>query len=107
MTPCDSASWCIATARVGSCGVSITTTPSLVVTKLGLQPRRRVVVNTFGVTRSIIETSSSIGGWSFLALLGRGQPAVDPQDLAGHERCSVRDEKDCGTGEVVRLADAA
>ena len=46
----------MATARVGSCGVSITTTPSEVVTKLGLQPRSLVVVNTWGVTRSIIET---------------------------------------------------
>jgi len=34
----------MATARVGSCGVSMATTPSEVTTKLGLQPRSRVVV---------------------------------------------------------------
>jgi hypothetical protein len=38
---------------VGSCGVSITTTPSEVTTKLGLQPRSFVLVNTLGVTCSI------------------------------------------------------
>ena len=60
MAPWDSASRRIATARVGSCGVSMTTTPSEVVTKLGLQPRSRVVVKTFGVTRSIIEITWSM-----------------------------------------------
>jgi len=34
----------IATALVGSWGVSMTTTPSVVITKLGLQPRHRVSV---------------------------------------------------------------
>jgi hypothetical protein len=34
----------MATARVGSCGVSMTTVPAEVTTKLGLQPRTVVSV---------------------------------------------------------------
>jgi hypothetical protein len=59
----------MATARVGSWGVSMTTTPSLVVTKLGLQPRRRVFVKTLGVTRSIIVVAVSIARSSVLMSL--------------------------------------
>src|SRR3954467_9719841 len=85
--PCDSASFRIATALVGSCGVSMTTTPSDVTTKLGLQPRSFVVVKTLAVTRSIIEAAGAVAlmrsGSS--GLLGRGQAAVDRQDVAGHE----------------------
>ena len=75
--PCASASARIATAFVGSCGVSMTTTPSDVVTKLGLQPRSFVVVKTFAVTCSIIDIVVGVS-----SLLGRGQAAVDPEDLA-------------------------
>src|SRR6266849_1073865 len=50
MGPRSSASWRILTALLGSCGVSTTTTPAVVTTKLGLQPRSLVEVNTFSVT---------------------------------------------------------
>src|SRR5262245_35291272 len=80
----------IATAFVGSCGVSMTTTPSDVVTKLGLQPRSFVVVNTFPVTDSIIDID-----WSSF-LLGRGQAAVDPEHLPGDERRGVGAQEDRG-----------
>src|SRR3954452_4066272 len=48
--PWDSASSRMATALVGSCGVSTMTTPSSVSTMLGLQPRIVVSVQTLLVT---------------------------------------------------------
>src|SRR5918994_4699222 len=94
----------MATARVGSCGVSMTTTPSDVTTKLGLQPRRVVIVKTRSATRSIIEGESIIVVPS--SLLGRRQAAIDAEDLTGHERCGVRAQEDGGSRHVAGLAHA-
>src|SRR5450756_2522554 len=99
--PCASASFRISTAFVGSCGVSITTTPSEVVTKLGLEPRSFVFVKTFGVTFSM-SMSGDLRG-----LLGGGQAPVDAEDLARDERGGVRAEEDRRAGQVARRADAS
>src|SRR5439155_11607800 len=93
----------MATARVGSCGVSSWTTPSDVTTKLGLQPRSFVVVKTFGVTRSSSRVATAIGPGSLL--LRGGEPAVDAQDLASHERRRIGAQEDRRTHEILRLAD--
>src|SRR5258708_35790870 len=82
--PRDSASPRILTALLGSCGVSTTTTPSEVTTRLGLQPRILVVVNTFSVTCS---TAYLLGG-AAIGQLMLGPPASSP--LSGgrvHHRC--------------------
>src|SRR6266852_3289902 len=91
--PCDSASLRIATAFVGSWGVSMMTTPSDVVTKLGLQPRSLVSVKTFAVTCSITS-------------LGRGQAAIDGQDLTGDERRGVRTKQQHRADQVLRLTNS-
>src|ERR1700716_2306535 len=98
MGPCDSASLRIATARVGSCGVSITTTPSDVVTKLGLHPRSVVSVNTLAVTCSMT--------WLPMILLGRGQAAVDGQDLTGDVRRGIGAEEQNRSIQVLRLTNS-
>src|SRR4051794_23706928 len=105
----------MATALVGSCGVSMTTTPSDVTTKLGLQPRSLVVVKTLGVTRSIIETACCMGfaaprgKCSAVAvgcrLLGGGEATVDREDVSGHERGCVRNEEDGRPGHIAGFAD--
>src|SRR6478672_11495518 len=101
--PCRSAASRMATAFGGSCGVSMTTTPSDVTTKLGLQPRRLVVVKTLGVTRSIIETACCMGSCAprgvrrrlrVVWLLRGGEATVDRQDVPGYEGGCVRDEED-------------
>src|SRR5215218_5324254 len=110
MGPCDSASARMATAFVGSCGVSMTTTPSDVVTKLGLQPRSLVFVNTFAVTRSIIEVAASMkkalppAPVVCCELLRGRETAVDRQDVPGHERRRIGAQKDRRAGDIVRLA---
>src|SRR3954447_26017583 len=102
--PCVSASARIATARVGSCGVSITTTPADVTTKLGLQPRSFVFVKTLAVTRSIIEVIWSVTDRSSL---GRGESAIDGQDVACDERGGIGAQKDRRPDEVTKLPDPA
>src|SRR6476646_10115063 len=105
MGPCASASARIATALVGSCGVSMTTTPSDVATKLGLQPRSLLVVKTFEVTRSNSRAAVGMSGllaWSGWVLLRGGQAAVDAEHLPGHERRGIGDEEDRGADQVVR-----
>src|SRR5437667_9362170 len=94
----------MATAGVGSCGVSIWTTPSDVTTKLGLQPRSLVFVKTLGVTRSSSIVATAM--WTGSHLLRGCQPAVDPQDLAGYERRRVGAQEDRGADEVLCLADS-
>src|SRR6185436_15088837 len=87
----------------------MTTTPSEVTTKLGLQPRSFVFVNTFGVTCSISMVADGMRDSVVVirgGLLGCGQPAVDPEHLPGHERRGVGDEEDGRPDDVLRLADA-
>src|SRR5258707_4338664 len=84
MAPRDSASRRILTALLGSCGVSTTTTPSEVTTRLGLQPRILVVVNTFSVTCS---TAYLLGGDAIEQLMLR-PPASPPLSARRvHHRC--------------------
>src|SRR5258708_31799572 len=79
IAPRDSASRRILTALLGSCGVSTTTTPSEVTTRLGLQPRSLVVVNTFSVTCS---TAYLLGGGA-IGQLPLRPPASSPLTAAG------------------------
>src|SRR5260221_4432679 len=86
IAPRDSASRRILTALLGSCGVSTTTTPSEVTTRLGLQPRSLVVVNTFSVTCS---TAYLLGG-DAIRQLTLGPPASSPLSAGRvHHRCSA------------------
>src|SRR5260370_39660468 len=86
IAPRDSASRRILTALLGSCGVSTTTTPSEVTTRLGLQPRSLVVVNTFSVTCS---TAYLLGG-DAIGELTLGPPSSSPLRAGrGDPRCSA------------------
>src|SRR3954453_18745943 len=87
--PCFSASWRIATALVGSWGVSTTTTPAEVTTKLGLQPRISVEVKTLGVTCCTVGPSWDDGPGGPDALFRNGSVPVGSVTMATNNRFSM------------------
>src|SRR5260370_23247119 len=96
IAPRDSASRRILTALLGSCGVSTTTTPSEVTTRLGLQPRRLVVVNTFSVTCS----TAYLLGWDPIGRLPL--PPAAPSPLRARRAHQRRSAARCAPAETPR-----